>query len=271
MTAPVIFGTTTPQPVVAQQFVDENTSMSICSLYSVTITYNQSDGQKTVMARVGTPNASYLMNNGDWMVLGPNIEGVYSDAAYHALFQTAAANEVVPYVSPAFGDSMSATLALYASAATTATVDWGDGSDPDTDVAVGNDSAPVKLNHTYDEASRYAIKITGADTPPVTCYFQSVLAATSANLASTGEVAPANDGGVTTTLGSDVQMDPDYPQIDDTGTYAERISSGSPTTAAQLSTIDEADFGTWTPEQMARIEAGLPPDESSTSEPSGVV
>jgi hypothetical protein len=263
MTAPPYTYSTIPQPIVAQQFVDENTALTICAVYSISINYDLTGGGKTVVANVGTPTKTYLMSGTDWIVLGPNIEGVYTDSAFKALFQ-AASSTLVPYVSPVNGDSMSAQLELWSDSGKTAAVDWGDGTST-TGITVAAGTTPTVVTHTYASAARYSVVVTGGPVP-ITCYFAAVQATVS---------FASDQGAAFGNAGSEVippsQQGPVVPSM----MVAEAIDDPSNFDPLDLETagremfsleandvpIDPNNFGEWTPEQMARIEAGLNPYE----------
>ena len=101
---------------------------------------------------------SYSVNDTDWIVIGPNLEAVYTNAYFTSLFSSAGGNTMSFTVGPDSADPMSANLiAFVGGAAGTLSIDWGDGSAHSTpSVAVGI-SAPIA--HAYTMPGRYSILV----------------------------------------------------------------------------------------------------------------
>ena len=143
------------QSVVAEQFTAAKTAMTIVTLVSTMTDYTVIPAVKSGNVQ-STSNAakSYTMRDTDWVVVGPNLEVVYTNARFTALYTAVPGNAMSFAVGPVASNPMSVQLLAYiAGAIGTLDIDWGDGSAHATPaVAIGTN--PV-ITHVYTSANVY--------------------------------------------------------------------------------------------------------------------
>jgi hypothetical protein len=153
--------------MAAEQFTASKTAMAIAKMTSITTAWDaQGVAHVTgAMQSLSTPQHSYLMNATDWVVVGPNVEVVYSDAQFKTIFTKMTGAAITISLGPGGTDPMSAEGFIWASGAGGAVnIDWGDNGPHDTGNATP--AAPLALAHTYVGAGDYTVVavLTGGNT-----------------------------------------------------------------------------------------------------------
>lgn len=149
---------TQPSYVSAEQFYAGKTSMSLVKLLSTNTDYTVSPAAVSANVQSLTGfGQTYVVHDTDWVVLGPNLESVYTNAQFTQLFTGAPGNAMSMTLAPLTNDPMTVQLNVYiAGAAGTLDVDWGDGSAHATPAVVLGANVAL-LTHTYANPGPYTV------------------------------------------------------------------------------------------------------------------
>lgn len=246
--------TTVPQPVYAEQFV--NVATVLASVTTLSITTDYTTTPPVVSAVVASPTQSYTMQAGDWMVTGPNIEGVYSDALFQATFLAAGASTFTVYATPEGPDPMTVDITVRANASLSVTLDFGDGSSPQ--VVPVTAAAPGLINHGYSGEGTYTITGTSGASKVALAY--TAIAGIAGY--GTGPMSPSQ----LMLPGDPVPMSSETDLGIPAGTdlYGETINErimdpvpNEPLAMSMMVTSVSEASGSYTPQEVAEIEAGL--------------
>lgn len=265
---------TQPSYVSAEQFTAGMTAMSLVTLLETINDFTQSPTAVSAIVASLTQNGmSYTMHDTDWVVTGPNMEVVYSDALFHATFGTASGNSMTFRMGADITDSMMVDLLIYTVGATgNLDVDWGDGT---TDTAITGAAPGVSTaSHTYSLPAAYTILVTftvsGTTVNQASGVYQAFVMPPSTNLID----SPASMG-TTTDMPTDVGSMmvgvpvPGTPPVGDswpgdpwTGPGQSLITlPGMPgeTGRQQSSSEFTVSRGEYTAEQLAQLQSGESP------------
>lgn len=144
---------TAPLFVTAEQFLATTDVMNVATLLQKMTDYGQTPpvatGQMQSLVQLGL---TYTVNAGDWVVIGPGVEAVYTQDEFSALFTSSSFNSMTAVVGPDSSDPSIAQLYVWmAGASGTLTITWGDGSPdqgPISETTSGS-NAPTVFSHQY--------------------------------------------------------------------------------------------------------------------------
>ena len=146
-----------PLPITAEQYTNAKTSMNLVKLTSTSTDYTVTPAVRSAHVQSNIDNSkNYVMRDTDWVVVGPNLEAVYTNTQFIALYGPAAGNTMSFSVGTTPSDSMAAQLFAYiGGAAGTLDIDWGDGSVHSTpSVSAGVNPA---VTHKYAVLGSYSV------------------------------------------------------------------------------------------------------------------
>jgi hypothetical protein len=121
---------TSPLLVNAEQYTAGKTSMTLVTLLSTYTDYTLSPAKvKANVQSLVTHGVSYTMNDTDWVVVGPNIEIVYTNAQFQAKYAASAGNAMSCAVTNDVTDPTQCNMTVWVQgSAGTVDIDWGDGT-----------------------------------------------------------------------------------------------------------------------------------------------
>jgi hypothetical protein len=147
-----------PQPVTAEQFLAAKTAMTLTTLLATTTDYtiNPTGVRSAHCQSHADSGKAYVMNDTDWLVLGPNLEAIYTNTQFTALFGAAPGNSMSFSFGPTPSDPMTVQVIVFiGGAAGTVDIDWGDNTTHYTG-SVGVGINPT-LTHTYTTESFFTL------------------------------------------------------------------------------------------------------------------
>ena len=251
-----------PQSVSAEQFTQAKTAMNTTILLATTTDYTVAPAVRTGhMQSLTNAAKNYLMNDTDWVVVGPNLEVVYTDTQFNSLYSVAAGNAMSFSFGPTSADPLTVQLVAFINgAAGTLDINWGDNTAHATpSVGVGVNPA---ITHKYTVESYYTITVSYLVSAAIVATqvgsFQAKIAPPPQSIMGQGgtsgqqSVQTASAGAFAQQMSAD-QMGTDTPDV---GYFVTHPDSPGRDVAAVGEGVGRV--GYYTPEELADLEAQNP-------------